>query len=294
MAVPKSLRRRLPAIAGSAVLAAMLAACGDGPPNVAEALADGCTDARGLFAVAPTPVDADADAAFIEASREATQTAADVADNQAARGDDRTIAELAWQLHRFPTATSADEVLGVAHEAQAAIVRIEGFAQTLQVHECGAATWRPADWRIMAGRHADRPNDAAFRRQLDQLCAETFPDPFALADDLPLLNALVADTPARDGSPDEVKARVIARLNTVTTGPSEAARFIRDFSSGLPQIRPSANLEREYIALLAAFMGLDSAVPRAMPNDPPPEVRERVNAALDDLQNAWEALEITC
>lgn len=294
MAVLECVRRGLPGIAGSAVLAALLCACGDAPPTVGEVLTEACGDARGVLGVAPTPVDADAEAAFMQVSREATQTVADVAADVAGRGDDRTIADLAWQLYRFPTATRADEVLGVAHEAQAAIVRIDGLAQTLQVRECGAATWRPADWRAIADRHAERPNDITFRQKLDRLCAETFPDPLLLADGIPLLNALVADTPARDGSPDEVKSRLIPRLNSVTTGPSAAARFIRDFSSRLPQIHPSADLEGEYVALLAAFMRLDSAVPRAMPRDPPPDVRERVNAALDELQHAWDELRIMC
>lgn len=276
------------------MIAAMLTACGDPPPSVAEALSDACSDARGLLAAAPTPVHPDAEETFMKASDDAAQTVADVAADQAPRGDDRTLADLAWQLHRFPAPGKPDEVLSVTHEAQAAIMRIDGFARTLRVWRCGAATWRPDDWRLLADRHGERPSDAAFRRDLDRLCAQTFPAGLHFADGASLLDALVANTPARHGSPEEVKARVIARLDTMTSGPSEAARFIRDFSSGLPEIHPSANLESEYLALLAAFMRLDSAVPSAVPNNLPPDVRERVHAALDELQRAWAALDITC
>lgn len=274
------------------MLVAALAACSDPPPSVAELLAEACADARDGFAVAPAPTSAAAEAAFVEASHKATRAVAMVANELAVRGDDRTIADLAWQLYRFPTASDADAALGVAQEASAAIMRVDRFAQVLQVPECGRATWRPADWRAMADRHADRPSEAGFRRRINQLCAETFPEPVLLARGVPLLDALVADTPAR--SSEDVKARVIARLNTVTTRPSAAARFISVFSRELPQIRPSANLDGEYLVLLAAFMQLESAVPSAIPDDPPPAVRERLDAALDGLQDAWEALDITC
>jgi hypothetical protein len=251
-------------------------------------------DARDSFAAAPAPVDADTETAFLDASREATRAAARVADDLAVRGDDTTIADLAWQLYRFPTASNGDDVIGVAHEASAAITRIDQFAQVLQVPECGAATWRADDWRAMAARHADHPDDAAFRRSLMHLCAETFPEPLLLARGMPLLDGLVADPAGRDRPSENVKARLIARLNTVTARPSAASRFIDDFSKELPRIRPSARLEQRYVALLAAFMRLDSAVPSAMPKHPPPDVRERVEAALDDLQHAWEALDVTC
>ena len=276
----------------SALLALALAACTEAPPSVADALTDACIDAGDVLAAAPRPADIDSDIAFMEHSQAAAQTVAGIADDLAARGDDRTIADLAWQLHRFPAPGSGDEVLGTAHEAQAAIFRIDGFAQTLRARRCSAATWRPAGWRAMVGRHGRRPDEVTFRRQLDQLCADTFPEPSQLAGGVPLLDALGADIAA--GSSDDVKARVIARLNTVTARPSEVSRFITDFSAELPQLQPSANLEHEYIALLAAFMRLDSAVPSAMPRDPRPDVRERVDAALDELQHAWEALDITC
>lgn len=287
----RSKRRGLPGLAG---VLAMLAACSGAPPNVTDALATACVDARDEFSAAPAPVDADTETAFLEASREATRAVARVADDLAARGDDMTIADLAWQLYRFPAASDADDVLAVAHEASAAITRIDQFATVLAVPECGAATWRTDDWSAMAARHADRPNDAAFRRSLMRLCAETFPEPSLLTSGMPLLDALVADAAGRARPSEDVKGRVIARLNTVTTRPSAASRFIGDFSKELPRIRPSGRLEQRYFALLAAFMRLDSAVPSAMPKDPPPAVRERVEAALDDLQHAWEELDIRC
>jgi hypothetical protein len=286
------LHTRRAGMATAAVLAVMLVACGQVPQSVGDVLSQACADARDRLASAPSPVDAGSDTAFVTASREAAATVASVADDMASRGDDPTIADLAWQLHRLSTPSVADEVLSTAHEAQAGIVRIDRLAQTLQVPACGAATWRPAGWRAVAGRHGRRPDDVAFRRQLDRLCAETFPEPSQLAGGVPLLEALVADIAA--GPSGDVKARVIARLNTVNTRPSDAARFISEFSNELPQLQPSADLERDYLALLAAFMRLDSAVPSAMPKDPPPAVRERVDGALDELQHAWDALDIAC
>jgi hypothetical protein len=297
---------RLPGIVGSAVFAVVPGACSDPPPSVAAMLAEACADARDHLAVVPPPVDADSEAAFMDASREATRAVASVADDLAERGDDRTIADLAWQLYRFPTAGDADEVLRVAHEASAAITRLDGFAHVLDVPGCGAATWRADAWRAVADRRAEHPSDAAFHRRLDRLCAKTFPDPAALAGGAPLLDALVAGRGARPArsatgarealvdSSDHVKARVIARLNTVTTRPSDTARFIGDFSNGLPTIRPSADLEEVYVALLAAFIRLESVVPSAMPKHPPPATRERLDAALGALQDAWEALGIRC
>jgi hypothetical protein len=282
----------VPRVTGPAVLAVALAACTEAPPSVADALTDACIDAGDVLAAAPRPADLDSDVAFMEHSQEAAQTVAAIADDLATRGDDRTIADLAWQLHRFPAPGSADEVVGTAHEAQAAIVRIDGFAHTLRVGRCSAATWRPAGWRAMVGRRRQRPDEVSFRRQLDRLCAETFPEPSQLAGGVRLLDAMGADIAA--GPSDDVKARVIARLSTVTARPSEVSRFITDFSAELPRLQPSASLEREYIALLAAFMRLDSAVPSAMPRTPRHDVRERVDAALDELQHAWEALDITC
>lgn len=283
---------RRPGVATAAMLAATLVACGQVSLSVGDALSQACIDARDQLAAAPAPVDADSEAEFIAATREAAGTVASVADDLASRGDDPTIADLAWQLHRLSTAGVADEVLSTAHQAQAGIVRIDGFARTLQVPACAAVTWRPADWRAVAGRHGHRPDDVTFGRHLDRLCARTFPEPALLASGMPLLNALVAD--AAFGPSEDVKARVTARLNTVNTRPSEAARFISEFSNELPQLQPSTNLEGDYLALLAAFMRLESAVPSAMPKDPPPAVRERVDAALNDLQRAWAALDITC
>jgi hypothetical protein len=45
---------------------------------------------------------------------------------------------------------------------------------------------------------------------------------------------------------------------------------------------------------LAAFTELDSAIPSVMPRDPTPAVRERVYAALDQLEAAWHGLSISC
>jgi hypothetical protein len=281
---------RLSGVAGATALTAALVACGQVPLGARDALSQACQDARSQLAAAPEPVNADAEAAFIATSQEAAGTVASVADDVASRGDDPTIADLAWQLHRLSSAGAADEMLIAAHEAQAGIMRIDGFAQTLEVRACGAAMWRPAAWRAVADRHSQRPDDATFRRRLDQLCAETFPEPSLLASGMPLLSALVADAPQSG----DVKARVIARLNTVNTRTSDAARFISGFSDGLARLEPSTTLEGEYLALLAAFMRLDSAVPSAMPKHPPPAVRERVDAALDDLQRAWDALDLTC
>jgi hypothetical protein len=275
-------------------VAVVLVACGAQPVRVADTLANACSDARDRLATAPAPTDVASLTAFVDASAEAARAVARAANDVADRGDDQTIADLAWQLHRFPGSSGyPEEVLGIAHEASAAIIRIDRFAEILQVPECGAATWRPADWRALAVWHGNRPGDAGFRREIDRLCAKTFPNPSLLARGVPLLEALVADVPV-NGEPDGVKVRVIRRLSRMTGQQSDAARFVREFGDELPQIQPSANLERRYLALLTAFMELESVVPRAMPRDPPPPVQERVGAALDDLERAWHDLAITC
>lgn len=289
-------RARWPGIAGSAALVAVLVACSEAPPSVVEALTEACTDARDGLAAAPAPADNGSETAFRQAAEEATRAVGRVADELAGRGDDRTIADLAWQLHRFPSATG-DQSVRAAHEASAAITRIDGLAQVLEVPACGAATWRPAGWRAMASRHADRPSDDTFRHDINQLCANTFPNPSLLDAGVPLLTALVTNPITGEGSDDpsdDVKDRLVARLRTVSDRPGDTRRFLTAFSNDLPQIRPSENLDGDYVALLAAFMRLDSAIPSAMPRDPPPDVRERVDAALDELQRAWEALDITC
>jgi hypothetical protein len=283
--------------AGSAALVAVMAACGEAPVSVGEALREACADARDRLATAPDPNDIDSDAAFLETSKDAANAVGDVADDLADRGDDSTIADLAWQLHRIPASTDPDQAMRAAHEANAAILRIDGFAQALRLPECGAATWRPTAWRAMADRHGGRPSDAAFRSAIDHLCAETFPRPSLLADGASLLRNLVTDHGggvALGDAPDETKERLLRRLNTVSNRPSEAARFIRDFSNGLPAIHPSQALDAEYTSLLAAFTELDSAIPSVMSREPTPAVRERVYAALDQLEAAWDGLSISC
>jgi hypothetical protein len=249
-----------------------------------------------MVASAPTPVDPGAERAFRQASDQATRAVADVADELAGRGDDQTIAALAWQLHRFPTANE-DHSLRAAHEASAAIVRIDRFARTLEVPECGAATWRSVDWRALANRLEARPSDDEFQKTLNQRCEENFPNPSLLRAGVPLLAALVADPKADPATIDlrqDVKRRLLPRLRTVTGRPGETRRFLTAFANDLPELQPSVKLEHEHVALIAAFMGLDAAVPRGMPRDPPPAVRERVEAALDELERTWEDLDITC
>ena len=88
---------------------------------------------------------------------------------------------------------------------------------------------------------------------------------------------------------------MISRLHTGGGGQTTVRQFLLwHFPRELPRIRPSVNLERQYLALLAAFMELDAVVPKTMPRDPSPALRERVDAALINLEEAWEPLRITC
>ena len=283
-------------VVGIAALVAMLAACREAPPSVREALAEACADARRTLASVPAPADTDSETAFRRAAEQATRNVGDIADEVADRGDDRTITDLAWQLHRFPSAED-EQSLRAAHEASAAFVRIDHLARTLEVPQCGAATWRPTEWRAMSDRLAERPSDDDFRRDLNRLCKETFPEPSLLSAGVPLLPALAAGPTADAGTLDlqqNVKGRLIPRLRPASDRPGDTRRFLTAFSNDLPQLQPSENLDDEYVALLAALIGLDAAVPRAMPRDPPPAVREHVGIALDDLERAWEVLDITC
>ena len=294
--VPKPAWTGRPAIVGATVLAAALAACDEAPVEVAEVLTAACVDARDHLADVPAPVDEDSDLVFLEAADEAAQTVALAAEDLVTLGDDRSIADLVRHLRRFPRISDADRLPGVAYEASAAIIRIDRLAAELVVPECGAAMWRPADWHAMTTRPVTQTDEGVFREDLNRLCAATFPNPSLLADRMPLLQALVAGPDGGDepGDSDAVKARVLARLNTVSSRPADAARFIREFSSGLSDLRPSDDLVSEYVALLAAFMHVDAAVPSALSRDPPPDVRDRVYLALDELEQAWHPLGITC
>lgn len=278
------------------VLAAGLAGCDEAPVDVAEVLTAACVDARDHLADVPAPVDEDSDLVFLQATDEATQTVALAAEELIALGDDRSIADLVGHLRRFPGGSDADRLPGVAYEASAAIIRIDGLAEALVVPECRAAMWRPADWHAMTRRPGAQPDEDVFRQDLNRLCAATFPNPSLLADGMPLLQALVAGPDGGDepGDSDAVKARVLARLNTVSNRPAAAPRFIREFADGLPELLPSDGLEGEHVALLAAFMHMDAAVPSVLPRDPAPHVRDRVYRALDELEEAWHPLGITC
>lgn len=280
------------AIAGAAALAVGLAACGEEPANVSEVLTEACGDAREQFAAVPAPLDQGSDSAFLEAADQAAGTVVEAAEDLVGLSDDRSIADLIEHLRRFPDGSDADRLPRVAYETSAAIVRIDGLADTLAVPECGAATWRAADWRAMAAERGTQADEAVFRQDLNRLCAATFPDPSALADETPLLEALVERSNA--GDEDDVRADVLERLNTVSNKSSDVPRFIREFSDGLRSLRPSADAEDGYVALLAAFLHMDTAVPNTLARDPSPDVRERVYAALDELEDAWHALDITC
>jgi len=289
-------RARVSEIAGITALIMVLASCRQAPQSVSEALTEACTDARERLASAPPPTDPDTEAAFRRAAEEATQVVGDVADGLADQGDDQTIADLAWQLHRFPSA-GQEQSLANAHEARAAILRIDRFAHMLEIPDCGAATWRPADWRAIADRLADSQSNEEFRQDLNRLCEETFPEPSLLRDGVPLLTAMVANPGASAPTIDvreDPKDRLVRRLRPSSDRPGDTRRFLTAFSNELPELQPSSNLDDEYLALLAALLGLDAAIPRGMPREPLPAVRERVNEALDQLEDAWQALDITC
>lgn len=284
---------RWPRLVAPMMVVFVMTSCGEAAADPAESLSDVCGEVRDSFASAPTPVDRRSQRAFVEASAEATQTVSDVVDDVADELDGPARADLAWQLNNFPQSGNADELLGVAQQASAAITRIDRFAQELGVPDCGAATWRPADWRAMADQLKEDQNEVEFLAQVDQLCAETFPDPTLLAEGAPLLDALAVRA-ADDESSERVSARILPLLGSTNDRPSDAARFIRDFSQRLPQLSPSESLESEYISLLAAFIELDAVIPRVLPRNPTPEFEERASDALEGLDRAWADLGITC
>jgi hypothetical protein len=277
-------------IAGFAALVLGLTACGEGALDVTETLTDACNEARQTLADAPTPADAGSEEAFLTATREATETVATAIGELGDQVDDRTLADMAWQLNNFPTSVNGDDLLGVAHVASAAIVRIDGFAEALGVSECGAPTWRPADWRAMADRLKEEQSEEAFRADLNQLCVQTFENAPLLAEGTPLLEALVGES----GQGDEVMDRLLPRLNSVNNRPAEARKFLHEFSDALPGMSPSENLEDDYLALVGAFIEVDAVVPNVIPDEPSADLRRRVEPAFEELQRAWGALDITC
>lgn len=268
----------------------MLAGCGEDPPDANETLASACAEARDILAAAPAPTDEGSRTAFVEAAGEATELVGDAIAGLGGQVDEQAMQDLSWQLGNFPQETGGDEALLVAHEASAAILRIDRFAEALGVSECGAAAWRPADWRALASRLGDDVGESMFRQALNELCADTFPNPRLLADGTPLLPALIDEA---EGA-ENVNLQLLQRLNSTNNRPADAGRFIRNFSDGLPQVAPSDNLEDEFTALVAAFLGVDAVLPRVIPRNPTPEFRNRVDATFEELERAWSELDITC
>jgi hypothetical protein len=287
-------RARTCCVAGLVALAAGLAGCGEAPVDVTETLAQACSDAREAFAAAPTPADEQSQAEFLEASGQATQAVAGVVEDLQEQVNDVGLGDLAWQLNNFPSPTEGREVLAVAHGASAAIMRLDRLAEDVGVSQCGAPTWRPADWRALADRIKADQSEPAFRDQLNRLCVETFPNPPMLQNGTSLLNALVANPDGGGTASEDVTAQLLDRLNNLTGRQAAASNFLRDFSRDLPRLSPSENLEADYLALVAAFMGVDAVLPRVIPNEPTPEFRRRVDPAFEELDRAWGALGITC
>src|SRR5690606_18687683 len=112
-----------------------------------------CSAARDELGTASAPVDPRAEITFVATAHDAATAVARAAGDLATTHDDRALADLVWQLHAFPTTGNPDELLAVANEAGAAIVRIDRLARDLGVAKCQAATWRPDAWRTLAGRH---------------------------------------------------------------------------------------------------------------------------------------------
>jgi hypothetical protein len=254
-----------------------------------------CAEARDIFAAAPAPADADSEAAFIAASDRAVGVVRDALDDLFDEMDDPNAAALSWQVNNFPSMTNSDEVLAVAQRASAAIIRIDRFAAALGMPGCGAATWRPADWRTIAGRHKKDQTEAQFRGDLNRICAGSFPNPALLEGGRPLLEALAATDASGDtGGADEIKERLLSRLSNLSNRPSATGRFMRDFPRRLPELSPPDTLEREHTSLIAAFMDVESVLPNVIPQNPSQEFRSHTDPAFDELEEAWGALEITC
>ena len=286
-----SWRTRMSGCAGFAALVVGLTACGDGALDVTATLDEACAAARETFADAPAPANANSEVAFVEGAQEAAQTVVDVIDELSQQVNDRTLADMSWQLNNFPGSADGGELLGVAHQASAAILRLNSFAEALSVSECEAPTWRPADWHAMADRLGPERSEEEFHADLDRLCVETFPNPTQLVQGTPLLTALV------DGSDDpseDVVATLLSRLTSLNNRPAEAHRFLRDFSEALPELSPPESLEPDYLAMLAAFIHVDAVVPNVIPNDPPAQFRRRVDPAFSELEAAWADIGITC
>jgi hypothetical protein len=291
----RSMRRpRTRCVAGLTALVVGLSGCGEDPVDATEALAQACSDAREAFAAAPTPADEQSQAEFLEASSEATQAVAGVIDGLMDQAPESGLADLAWQLNNFPRPTEGQAVLAVAHGASAAIMRLDRLAEDVGVSQCGAPTWRPADWRALADRLKQDQSESAFRDQLNQLCAATFPNPRMLENGTSLLNALVANPDGSGSAPEDVVGQLLQRLNNLTGRAAAASDFLRDFSRGLLELSPSENLEADYLSLVSAFIGIEAVLPRVIPNDPSQDFRRQVDPAFEELDRAWGALGITC
>ncbi|HSK97542.1 MAG TPA: hypothetical protein VK891_13060 [Euzebyales bacterium] len=279
-------------MAASTAVVVLLAGCGEDPVDPTEQLAAACAEAEEVLADAPAPTDGGSQRAFVEAAGEAVDVVADTIAEVDEQIDEQALRDLARQLGDFPRETAQGEALRVANEASAAIVRIDRFASALDLSECEAGIWRPDDWRTLANRaNDDRDVDeVAFRQQLDDLCARTFPNPALLVQGTPLLPALIGE---EEGG-ENVTLQLLQRLNSLNNTPADAGRFFRDFADELPEIQPSSNLEDEYVSLVAAFIGVEAAVPRVVPRNPSPEVRNQVDAAFEELERAWADLDVRC
>jgi len=278
-----------PWIAASLALV-MLVGCSEDPPDTNEVLASACTEASDILAEAPAPTDDGAREDFVAAAGEATEVVDEAIAGLGDQVDEQALQDMSWQLANFPRGTGEGEALRVAHVANAAILRIDRFAEALGVSECGAAAWRPAEWRSLADRLADDVDESTFRQRLDALCAETFPNPDMLAEGTPFLPALIGES---EGAED-VNIALLQRLNSLNNRPADAGQFLRNFSDGLPEIAPSEDLADQHTALVAAFLGVEAVIPRVVPRNPSPEFRNRVDAVFEELERAWTDLDITC
>src|SRR5690606_32271669 len=160
-----------------------------------------CGQARDDFAGAPAPADRATQQEFVDAADNVAQGVADVLSEVADQIESPSAADMLWQLTNFPIASNTDDMLKIAHHASAGILRLDRFAQGLGVPGWGAATWRPAGWRAMADRLKEDVNEADFMTQVNDLRAETFPDPDALREGASLLEALAAR--GADGDAEE-------------------------------------------------------------------------------------------
>lgn len=265
-------RRRLSTTAFSAGVLA-LASCGGGqettPDDALAAVAATCADEKATLAAAPAPVDDAAEEQFRTAHLAAVRSVLGATRDALEHVEDPALTRMERTLDGgFPILQGGWTARTTAAQTLGSLDRLDGHASDAGVAECGAAAWRVVDWETIYARHAgERPAEAAFVTEIEQLCASTLT--FTSLGETGAVGAAAAQATARSG--------------------------LADLLRGLRDVVPPESSQSTFFSFLGAAAELQQTIPD-VPSavQDPDAVQTRIAAAAADAQAAAEALGISC